>query len=91
MTDEEIGILNELFRHGHLDRSELTRLIPSLPRGMPGHYVLKGLEDQGLIKSRLPTRDTAARVYQIEEKGKEVWEEARAFGCFDHWPTATSA
>ncbi len=75
MTTLDRFILEALMRFGHLDRSELAREVPKLPKGMPGHYILKKLEDSGLIKSRLPNRNVPARVYQIEEPGKKQLEQ----------------
>jgi hypothetical protein len=67
MTDEEQWVINALMRHGPLDTSELRNINGSiLPRGMPGHYILRGLEDMGLIIGRLPTRE-GLRVYSIVE------------------------
>ncbi len=82
MTTLDRDILDALRRLHHLDRPELAREVPALPRGMPGHYVLKELEDNGLIKSRLPTRDVVARVYQLEEPGRKALEEMAG------WPVA---
>ncbi len=79
--DQEIIIA--LLNHGHLDRTELTRILPHLPRGMPGHYILKDLEDNGFIKGRLPTRDTPLRIYQLEEKGRKAYRRELA-----GWPAA---
>lgn len=79
MTTLDQSILEALMSHGHLDRPELARAVPLLPRGMPGHYILKELEDHGLIKSRLPNRNVPARIYQIEEPGKKVLLENERF------------
>jgi len=35
---------------------------------MPGHYVLSGLEEMGLIEGRLPNRNFRMRVYHIIEE-----------------------
>lgn len=89
MTTIDQSILDALMSHGHLDRPELTRAVPSLPRGMPGHYILKELEDSGLIKSQLSTRDQPSRLYQIEEKGKGALEEMKSWAHFDHHRSAS--
>ncbi len=89
MTILDKFILDALLNHGHLDRNELTRLGTTrlgasvdLPRGMPGHYILKDLEDRGLIKGRLSTRDQPTRLYQIEEAGRSHLKEMA------DWPAA---
>jgi len=83
MTILDKFILDALLHHGHLDRNELTRLGTTrlgasviLPRGMPGHYSLRDLEEKGLIKGRLKNRNVPARIYQLEEKGRVALEAA---------------
>ncbi len=81
MTTLDRKILDALRKFHHLERPELTRLIPSLPRGMEGHYILRDLEVNELIKSRLPTRDST-RTYELLEKGRE------ALSNMAGWPVA---
>lgn len=66
-TDEEQWVINALLRVGPLNTAELRNWPGSiLPRGLPGHYILAGLEEMGLIMGRLPTRE-GLRVYSIVE------------------------
>lgn len=68
MTEGEQWVLNVLALRGPLDTAELRSIHGSLvPRGMPGHYLLAGLEDMGLILGRLPNRDSRLRVYELVE------------------------
>ncbi len=86
-TTLDLSILQALSSYESLDRTELTRIVRLgtsylLPRGMPGHYILKDLEDRGLIKGRLSTRDQPTRLYQIEEAGRSHLKEMA------DWPAA---
>lgn len=67
-TEAEQWVINVLMRLGPLDTGELRNMPGStVPRGMPGHYLLTGLEDMGLILGRLPNRNSHLRVYEIVE------------------------
>lgn len=69
LSEEEQWVLNVLMARGPLNTGELRSLPGSiLPRGMPGHYVLSGLEEMGLIEGRLPNRNFRMRVYHIIEE-----------------------
>lgn len=68
-TEAEQWVIDMLSMRSPLDTVEL-RSIPGslLPRGLPGHHILAGLEDRGVIMSRLETGYTGLRTYSIVEE-----------------------
>ena len=61
-------VLNQILRFGPQDKMELINY-PGSPigRGLEAHYLIKEIEDMGLIQSSLPNRDATNRVYSIVE------------------------
>ena len=61
-------VLNQIDRYGPQDKMELINF-PGSPigRGLEAHYLIKEIEDLGLIQSSLPDREASNRVYSIVE------------------------
>ncbi len=69
MSEVEEFVINALERHQRLNRFELMTMEGSPLKPKTSFYVLRDMEDSGLITSRLEAGHSSHRWYRV--KGKE--------------------